>query len=348
MMRPETPAFAPAAAPQPATAAVLPAPADDAAPEAPEALSAIRTAADTLPQPLPAWSVCYRPGSAAAALEPHAAHPFGRFADPSSPGDAGLCALPGSAARFRTVAADEVFGTLSTSCPPARPAVSARQPLTGHPLFQGFVLLLAAAYLLLLHRHLDEAVRLLGRITRSRVSGERLSEDAGGSTQARLMHLSIALGVLLLGAGAVKYAGTLLTGSPLVARSPGAAPLLACAVAAAAVLVGVCQTLVLRAAGAVTLAQPFIAQLQLLRRTFFTLATLLVAPSLLFFILSAPHTGLFWSWTVIGGSAITSILYLIESLRLFISKKISILHWFLYLCIVEIFPVSLLWLLVQR
>ncbi len=347
MMRPETPASIPAAASRP-TAAASPAAADHAEPEAPEARSEILTAADSLLQSLPTHPVCYRPGSAAAALERNAASPFSRFAAPPYPATADSTATPDTAARFRTVTADEVFGTLSTSCTPARPVVSAQRPLTGHPLFQSFVLLLAAAYILLLHRHLDDAGQLLGRFSRNRVSGERISEDAGGNTQARLLHLSVALGILLLGAGTVKYAGTLLPGSPLAALSPGAAPLLACAVAAAAALVGGCQTLVLRAAGAVTLTQPFIAQLQLLRRTFFTLATLLVAPGLLFFILCPPHTGLFWSWAVIGGSAITSILYLIESLRLFISKKISILHWFLYLCIVEIFPVSLLWLLVQR
>ena len=44
----------------------------------------------------------------------------------------------------------------------------------------------------------------------------------------------------------------------------------------------------------------------------------------------------------------TAFLYLKESLNLFISKKISILHWFLYLCTVEIFPVSLLWLSLVR
>ena len=40
--------------------------------------------------------------------------------------------------------------------------------------------------------------------------------------------------------------------------------------------------------------------------------------------------------------------YLKESLMLFLSKKISILHWFLYLCAVEIFPVSFVWLSLTR
>ena len=36
------------------------------------------------------------------------------------------------------------------------------------------------------------------------------------------------------------------------------------------------------------------------------------------------------------------------TLNLFLSKKISILHWILYLCTVEIFPISLIGLLAAR
>ena len=49
---------------------------------------------------------------------------------------------------------------------------------------------------------------------------------------------------------------------------------------------------------------------------------------------------------ILGGALL--LLYLKESLMLFLSKKISILHWFLYLCAVEIFPVSFVWLSLTR
>ena len=49
-------------------------------------------------------------------------------------------------------------------------------------------------------------------------------------------------------------------------------------------------------------------------------------------------------WMNVGLVAIaaTLLLYAKESIELFISKKVSILHWILYLCTVELFPVSLI------
>ena len=41
-------------------------------------------------------------------------------------------------------------------------------------------------------------------------------------------------------------------------------------------------------------------------------------------------------------------LFFRESIKLFISKKVSILHWILYLCTVEILPFRLLWQAVIR
>ena len=50
-------------------------------------------------------------------------------------------------------------------------------------------------------------------------------------------------------------------------------------------------------------------------------------------------------WMNVGLVAIaaTLLLYAKESIELFISKKVSILHWILYLCAVEILPFTLLW-----
>ena len=101
-------------------------------------------------------------------------------------------------------------------------------------------------------------------------------------------------------------------------------------------------------AGAVSLSQPFISQVILLKRTYFTLAVIVTSPVLLLFALCPRGTGGVWFCIIVIELIVTAILYLREVLNLFISKKVSILHWILYLCIVEVFPVSLLWLLVAR
>lgn len=97
-----------------------------------------------------------------------------------------------------------------------------------------------------------------------------------------------------------------------------------------------------------TVSQPFVSQLMLLRRTYFALAVIVTSPALLLFALCPRGTGNVWFTVITIELAMTAFLYLKESLNLFISKKISILHWFLYLCAVEIFPVSLLWLSLVR
>jgi hypothetical protein len=69
---------------------------------------------------------------------------------------------------------------------------------------------------------------------------------------------------------------------------------------------------------------------------------------ILLFLLASADTGHILSFgiLILGGALL--LLYLKESLMLFLSKKISILHWFLYLCAVEIFPVSFVWLSLTR
>ena len=93
-------------------------------------------------------------------------------------------------------------------------------------------------------------------------------------------------------------------------------------------------------AGAVTLSQPFISQVVLLKRTYFTLAVIVTSPVLLLFALCPRGTGGVWFCIIVIELIVTAILYLREVLNLFISKKVSILHWILYLCTIEIAPVA--------
>ena len=116
----------------------------------------------------------------------------------------------------------------------------------------------------------------------------------------------------------------------------------------ACLCVGLFQRGVVRLAGAVTLSQPFVSQLMLLKRTYFTLGVIVTVPALLLFALCPRGTGGVWFCIIVIELLATAFLYLRETLNLFLSKKISILHWILYLCTVEVFPISLIWLLAAR
>ena len=96
------------------------------------------------------------------------------------------------------------------------------------------------------------------------------------------------------------------------------------------------------------ISQPFTAQIVLLKRTYFALAVIVSSPALLLFALCPPGRGGVWFTVIVAELTVTALLYFRETLNLFLSKKVSILHWFLYLCTVEIFPISLLWLLAVR
>ena len=210
------------------------------------------------------------------------------------------------------------------------------------------MLLLAATYAMLLYRNLGDVRTLLGRISRDAATGKRFSEDPGGSGYSRFLNIATAIGLLFLGVAAVKYGDTLMPGRLAASIPQGAALIFSLLVSLASLGVAAYQTIAVRLAGALTLSQPFIAQLMLLKRTCFALGMILISPPLLLFALCPQGTGGVWFCIIAVELAAAAVLYLKETLNLFLSKKVSILHWFLYLCIVEVFPVSLLWLLAVR
>ena len=108
------------------------------------------------------------------------------------------------------------------------------------------------------------------------------------------------------------------------------------------------QVGLLRITGYVTLSRPITDQLVALKFNYLALSVVFLCPLILLFLLASPDTGHILSFgiLILGGALL--LLYLKESLMLFLSKKISILHWFLYLCAVEIFPVSFVWLSLTR
>lgn len=123
---------------------------------------------------------------------------------------------------WHDVPAAEVFGTASRAAPP-QPIYSARaESLTENPVFQGFVLLLAATYAMLLYRNLEDVRLLLTRVSRDRATGERLTEDPGGSGFSRFLNIATTIGMLFMGVMVVKYGDSLMPGRLTELLSHGA------------------------------------------------------------------------------------------------------------------------------
>ena len=248
---------------------------------------------------------------------------------------------------WRDTTAAALFGEASVTVQPPQMQTAPPASLTENAAFQSFVLLLAAIYAMLLYRNLGDVRTLLDRISRDTATGQRLSEEPGGSGFSRFLNIATTIGMLFMGVMVVKYGDSLMP-SQLETLSHGAVLALSLLATAACYGVVLYQMTVVRLTGAVTLSQPFISQLVLLKRTYFSLGVIVTSPALLLFALCPRGTGNVWFCIIIIELAVTAGLYLRKTLNLFIAKKISILHWFLYLCMVEILPISLLWLLTAR
>lgn len=250
---------------------------------------------------------------------------------------------------YRTVGAGEFFGQQSLLAAP-RPAAQQQPRLTDELPFQGLVLLLTLLFGLLLYRNPGDMRALVGRVAFERRDSERTSDESGNAGFTRFLNIALALGFLLAGVTAVRLCDRPDIAQELLNMGNGStlSLLLALGVGLLFLLVYLYGILLLRAVGGVTLTSGFTTQLIRIKRGYAALGAIILAPVILLFALSPLGSDTIWAGLLTAGWLITFLLYLRETFALFISKKVSILHWILYLCAVEIFPVTLLWLLVVR
>lgn len=241
----------------------------------------------------------------------------------------------------RSATADELFGRHSTLAALPRPAAVPAPGIAANAPFQGIVLLLAFLYLVLLGRRLREVRSLLRRLSFDRAKSRRMS-DLHGSAYVRFVRTALGIGLLLAALLLLRLTDERIALGTFV---PAAwIPLLIPAGAAGTALLLLFQIGLLRLSGDIALARYITDPLTALKLNYAALAFVLLTPCALLFLLAPPETAgiLAWLLAAVGGGLL--LLYLRESFILFLSKNISILHWILYLCAVEIFPVSYLWL----
>lgn len=247
---------------------------------------------------------------------------------------------------FREVTPDQLFGVHSEQAAIPLGEGAAFDPIatSGYSLL---VLVLLLAYAVLLYRHAGDIRQLLGRMLQDRSSDDRLYEDSGSSF-SRFLTLCNLFGLFLAGAVVMRLASAWIPVAYQQQYPQMAALLGSLAVVGALIVAALYRWGATALIRVITFTAPLFEQLQLIKRTFVALVTILTLPLFSLWLLTPEGDGGFWLKVIIIELAVTSILYLHETHQLFISKKISILHWILYLCAVEIFPLSLLWLLAVR
>lgn len=249
----------------------------------------------------------------------------------------------------RDTAAVHIFGprsSLTMQEPPSAESPHGAGYLTGNPAFPVIVLLCFMGYCLLISRFKGYFAEALG-IFRGGSSADKL-RDTQNSVFDRFIRSSLSLFSLMLAVMVVKCAD-LAAGERIAALLPQwSVGLAGIGVWAVLVLIWLFQGVLLRAAGYLTMSVDFTNALIGIRKMVFATGCVSFVPVML--ILSMWDGMSAWTFslllTILIGCVL--IILLVRSYILFMGQNISILYWILYLCGVEIFPVSFIVVLVKR
>lgn len=201
-------------------------------------------------------------------------------------------------------------------------------------------------YFFCLYRYFDDVRALFGSVFRRSVApSERMLERRRSEIFYGFLGKLFLIGTCTLGVIASLWADRTVAWE---AVGPYARVALPFAAMAAFVAVVAVQYAMLAVAGGITRSWSMMAVLLRIRLIYFVLATVIVLPPVLMWQMNGGAGGEVWLRVACLAAAVAVVMYVRESVTLFNSKKISILHWILYLCIVEIMPFTLLWQIVVR
>ncbi len=201
-------------------------------------------------------------------------------------------------------------------------------------------------YFFCLYRYFDDVRALFGSVFRRSVApSERMLERRRSEIFYGFLGKLFLIGACTLGAIASLWADRTVAWEAVEPYARVALPFAAMAAFVAVVAV---QYAMLAVAGGITRSWSMMAVLLRIRLIYFVLATVIVLPPVLMWQMNGGTGGEVWLRVACLAAAVAVVMYVRESVTLFNSKKISILHWILYLCIVEIMPFTLLWQIVVR
>ena len=201
-------------------------------------------------------------------------------------------------------------------------------------------------YFFCLYRYFDDVRALFGSVFRRSVApSERMLERRRSEIFYGFLGKLLLIGTCTLGAIASLWADRTVAWEAVGPYAHVALPFAAMAAFVAVVAV---QYAMLAVAGGITRSWSMMAVLLRIRLIYFVLATVIVLPPVLMWQMNGGTGGEVWLRVACLAAAVAVVMYVRESVTLFNSKKISILHWILYLCIVEIMPFTLLWQIVVR
>ena len=245
-----------------------------------------------------------------------------------------------------TAEAVAIYGSLTESvAPQLHDRTATNTPFTATGSFQSCVILLLVAYVLLLHRFRSDIVELM---TNRKAIAEEIEYAGQGRVYGRFFSTTVGVGMLMAAIMVVKGSDL----APAVMNNV-VAPQWIYALAVPSVLlvalaVTVLQIAMLWLIGRVAMCEDVTSTLLRLRKISFSIFTICCTPAVLLYALSEIYRAEVFLYLIVFELVICFLVFLYETFDLFVTKKISVLHWILYLCTVELFPVSLIVLTVMR
>ena len=238
----------------------------------------------------------------------------------------------------------EVFGAQSQLVPdPAwMPDLAAGQEiLTENLIFKLFVVAIFAIYCYMLYYYRDSLAALI-KAMKSKLYGEKLIEEKNHSF-ALFLHAVGWTGLMACSVLAIRctalFAGP--DGERMLQKLPfWGVWLLPVVVMAAIFSILFYQHLLLRAMGGLIRAPLFFEHLRSLRRIVAAAGMIFVAPPVLIFALAPEPAAGKMLYPILILLLLFAFLFVRKTYRYFAGQNVSIFYWILYLCAVEIFPVS--------
>ncbi|MCL2562240.1 MAG: DUF4271 domain-containing protein [Rikenellaceae bacterium] len=211
--------------------------------------------------------------------------------------------------------------------------------MTGNIYYSLAVLGCFVAFCLMVHFYRNYVLWLFG-IFRGRATTERMLGEQG-KIFTRFLTQTLVLGIAVTALAVLKFVdmSALDRLPPLDDRQAVAA--IAGMTAVVAALWGF-RYLLLKITGGLTRSQKFVARLFYLRKIVTAIGTVALLPVFLLFALSGGEAARVLGFAVAAIIAAAAILLTTRTLMFFVRQGFSISLWFLYLCAVEILPVSFL------
>lgn len=244
---------------------------------------------------------------------------------------------------MHSVEPQAIFGASTTFAAPMTSSGPGQVLMTDVNYLHLIVAMLFVSYCIAIVAYPNQTISLLKTVV-NRIYSDKLLEERSRTVTSAL-HVFTLLGCMGFCALAVRV-------SDVVGLDSGTASQIklwaAPAVALLIVAIGLYQWLVLGVAGYLMRNHAFVGSIWYLKEVVFSLSTIVMAPLCFIYFLNYDASSSVILYLIVFLAIVFVFVWLFKSYRLFVGQNFSILHWFLYLCGVELLPLSFFVLLAVR